>query len=149
MKIIHVTDPHLIAPGEELWDLDTTARLDGCLTDIARWHGDADFCVISGDLTDKGETAAYLWLRNRLESFPLKTFLLMGNHDNRDAFREVNSGVACDDNGFIQQSHVTEHGTFLFLDTLKGGGVSEGRYCAERRAWLARALEQPPPSSPR
>ncbi|MFY0613640.1 MAG: phosphodiesterase [Hyphomicrobiaceae bacterium] len=142
MKIIHVTDPHLVAPGEQLWSLDTTARLDACLADIARWHSDATFCVISGDLADKGDPLAYQWLKTRLESFPIKTFLMMGNHDDRDVFLTVHPDAACDDNGFVQQSCVTEHGTFLFLDTLKGGGVSEGQYCADRRAWLVRTLEQ-------
>jgi len=142
MKLIHVTDPHLLPPGEKLWDLETTARLDACLTDVAEWHGDADFCVISGDLTDTGAPAAYQWLKARLADFPIKTFLMMGNHDDRDAFHAVNPQAPCDDNGFIQHAHATEHGTFLFLDTLKGGGVSEGQYCAARRAWLVRALEQ-------
>lgn len=142
MKLIHVTDPHLVSPGKPLWDLDAAARLDACLEDIAKWHGDADFCVVSGDLTDKGEPDAYNWLKDRLDRFPLKTFLMLGNHDERDAFRAALPNHAVDEAGFVQQSHQTDAGTFLFLDTKKAGRVSEGELCATRRDWLERQLRE-------
>ena len=41
MKIIHVTDPHLVLPGQTLWGTDTTERLSRCLDDIARLHLEA------------------------------------------------------------------------------------------------------------
>ena len=141
MKIVHITDFHLPAPGEDLWGLDAHDRLDRCLTDIARWHGDAAFCVMTGDLTDKGDPAAYAWLRDRLDDFPLKSVLTIGNHDSRDAFLAAFPAAGRDDNGFVQDVLETEIGTCLFLDTVKGP-VSEGQYCVQRRAWLAAQLER-------
>ena len=35
MKFIHITDPHLVPPGELLWGLNTFERLEACLADIA------------------------------------------------------------------------------------------------------------------
>jgi 3',5'-cyclic-AMP phosphodiesterase len=142
MKIIQVTDPHLVPPGETLWALDASARFDRCLDDIERWHSDAEFCVISGDLTDRADPSVYQWLRDRLEVFPLKTFLMIGNHDDREVFRSVYPKVACDPSGFVQQSHKTRHGVFLFLDTNKRAGVSEGQYCEARHSWLKNELEK-------
>lgn len=139
MKIIHITDFHLSAPGERLWGLDPHERLSRCLDDIARWHGDAAFCVMSGDLTDKGDARAYDWLAERLEGFPLRTFLMVGNHDEREAFAQAFPQTERDPNGFVQSAHETPQGVFVFLDTLKGP-VSEGEYCAARRAWLAGEL---------
>lgn len=141
MKIIHITDFHLARPGERLWGLDPYDRLDRCLSDIARWHADAAFCVMSGDLTNRGETEAYGWIRERLESFPLESVLMVGNHDSRDAFVAAFPEVAVDPNGFVQSARETERGVFLFLDTLKGP-VSEGAYCERRRAWLADQLDR-------
>jgi len=141
MKAIHITDLHLVAPGEQLWEIDTAARVDACLEDISRWHSDAAFCVISGDLTDKGQPEAYAWLKKRLELFPLPTFLMLGNHDERDAFLATYPGHPCDLHGFIQQSHRTPHGVFLFLDTKKEGRVSQGELCGRRLAWLADELK--------
>ena len=43
MKLIHITDLHLMPPGELLWGLDPFARLDAALTDIAAHHADANF----------------------------------------------------------------------------------------------------------
>ena len=140
MKIIHITDFHLVAPGETLWGLDPHARASACLDDIARWHGDADFCVISGDLTNQGDESAYDWLKERLKNFPLKTFLMVGNHDTREGFRQAFPETQKDENGFVQYAHKSDQGVFLFLDTLKGP-VSEGEYCAARRGWLAGQLK--------
>ena len=50
MKIIHVTDLHLVPPGEKLWGFDPMARFEACLADIERHHRDAAFCVITGPL---------------------------------------------------------------------------------------------------
>ncbi|HDO52425.1 MAG TPA: phosphodiesterase, partial [Rhizobiales bacterium] len=140
MKIIHITDFHLVAPGETLWGLNPHDRAAACLEDIARWHGDAEFCVISGDLTNQGDPAAYGWIVERLKDFPLKTFVMVGNHDAREGFVQAFPETGRDVNGFVQYAHRSDQGVFLFLDTKKGP-VSEGEYCAARRDWLARQLK--------
>lgn len=60
MKFIHFTDLHLVPRGEKLWGFDPVARFEACLSDLAKFHADAEFCVISGDLTDRGDIASYL-----------------------------------------------------------------------------------------
>ena len=140
MKLVHVTDLHLVAPFEELWGLKPFDRLDACLTDIETHHGDAEFCVISGDLADRGETEAYRALKRRLESFPIETFLMIGNHDDRGAFKKSFPDRPLDDNGFVQFEHRAGEAVFLFLDTLKPG-TSAGEYCDNRRSWLRASLE--------
>ena len=142
MKIIQVTDPHLVPSGQTLWGLDPCDRLNRCLDDIESWHGDAEFCVILGDLTDRAEPEAYQWLKDRLDVFPIKTFLMIGNHDDRETFRSINPDYTYDQSGFVQQSIDTQQGKFLFLDTNKGPGISEGQYCETRQAWLVNQLEQ-------
>lgn len=141
MKIIHITDFHLVAPGEPLWGLNPHDRVERCLDDIARWHGDAEFCVISGDLTNAGDTEAYEWLSEKLAGFALKTFVMIGNHDDRTALAEAFPDAPRDADGFLQHAHLTREGLFLFLDTYKGP-VSEGEYCVKRRAWLREQLDR-------
>lgn len=135
MKIIHVTDLHLVPPGERLWGLDPLARLDACLADVARHHGDAVFCVITGDLAERGEVAAYEALKERLSRFPIETHLLLGNHDDRANYRAVFGGE-----GFAQSTITRGSAHYLFLDTLKGPPSSAGLYDAPRRAWLTAEL---------
>ncbi|MEM7426290.1 MAG: phosphodiesterase [Pseudomonadota bacterium] len=136
MKFVHITDPHLVPPGELLWGLDTFERLDACLADIAEFHGDAEFCFISGDLTDRGDAAAYQGLRQRLEAFPIPVYLTLGNHDERESYFSAFPNAPDDGNGFAQQIADTSAGRFILMDTLGEPGSSEGRYCAARMAWL-------------
>lgn len=138
MKIIHITDLHLVPPGELLWGLDPLARFDAALADIATHHADADFCVITGDLAERGEVAAYEALRARLKSFPIETHLLLGNHDDRENYLLVFGGA--DAAGHVQKAMARNGAQFLFLDTLKGPPSSAGLYDAPRRAWLESAL---------
>jgi 3',5'-cyclic AMP phosphodiesterase CpdA len=144
MKIIHLTDLHLAAPDQRVWGLDSCERAGRVLGDIARLHADADFCVISGDLANDGDRRAYAWLAGRLARFPLRTFLMVGNHDDRAAMRaelaEVMDAVMDDGQGFVQGVHATPRGVFLFLDTLNAPTVTSGQYCAARQGWLRARL---------
>jgi Icc protein len=141
MKLIHLTDLHLTSPGTELTGSDPSARLSDCLKDIEQWHSDASFCVISGDLADGANPAAYSWLKEQLAGFSIPTFLMTGNHDDRSVFLSVFDNHPCDENGFVQHSHKTEDGLFLFLDTTKDeANADEGQLCPQRLDWLRTQL---------
>jgi 3',5'-cyclic-AMP phosphodiesterase len=137
MKFIHITDLHLVPPGELLWGLSPYDRLDACLADLAAHHGDASFCAITGDLAERGEVAAYEALKRRLSAFAIETHLMLGNHDDRQNFRTVFGGE-----GFVQSAVTRDGAHFLFLDTLKGPPSSAGLYDEPRRAWLTGALRK-------
>lgn len=141
MKFIQITDLHLGAPGTTVHGIDPQARLEACLADIARHHADAEFCVITGDLAEYGEQAAYETLHSLLQEFPVKTHLMIGNHDDRARFATVFPNKSRDANGFVQSMRRTAEGDFLFLDTVDAGH-SPGRYCARRLAWLEQRLAE-------
>lgn len=134
MKIIQVTDLHLVNPGETLFGLDPLARLDACIADINHNHADADLVVISGDLTDRGETIAYEALKQSLAALIPPHRLMIGNHDVRNVFLGTFPDAA-DQNGFVQTCVDTPLGLLLLLDTVDQGNV-EGRLCATRLNWL-------------
>lgn len=138
MKFIHITDPHLMPAGTPLYGMDTRSILDTCLDDIARLHGDAEFCVITGDLTENGDIESYRWLKERLAGFPLDTRLLLGNCDNRENFLSVFGGPCAD--GFVQSAIRQDGHLLLFLDTLGDGQSAEGRFDGRRLDWLRRQL---------
>jgi 3',5'-cyclic-AMP phosphodiesterase len=140
VKIVHFTDPHLTVPGERLFHFDPWERLDACLADIAAYHGDADFCVVTGDLAESGDAAAYEALKERLARFPLETRLLLGNCDDRAHFLQVFGGA--DSSGFVQGERIDGRGRFLFIDTLDGGDTPAGLYCAARSDWLRGRLAE-------
>jgi 3',5'-cyclic AMP phosphodiesterase CpdA len=138
MKFIHLTDFHLVPPKQKLWGFDPFPRLDQCLADIVKYHGDAEFCAISGDLTERGDVETYVALKERLKKFPLPVHLMLGNHDDRSNFLKIFDGV--DEYGFVQHQLAGNNQHFLFLDTLKGGPSSAGLYDEPRRKWLRSAL---------
>lgn len=145
MKIIQITDTHLQAPGEVLYDLDPLARLHATLDHVRAQHADADLMVLTGDLANDGNEAAYRALQAALADWPHPVRLLLGNHDRRDIFRKVFAQAECDGSGYVQSALVTPAGgdLLLFLDTLSHGDVG-GRYCADRRDWLAATLAETP-----
>ena len=141
MKFIHLTDLHLLEPGNLLWGIDAHTNVRNCLADITKWHSDAEFCVISGDLADRAEPTAYEWLKQELSAFQIPTHLMIGNHDGRAPFRQSFPAIPCDDHGFIQSSFKTPGGTVILLDTFKGG-TSAGQYCDKRQDWLRAQLAE-------
>lgn len=141
MKLIHITDPHLVPPGQALYQTDPYERLAQCIDDVVANHADAAFCVITGDLAHHGELAAYQGLAHQLERLPMPVFALLGNHDKRAPFHEAFPKSIRDQNGFVQAVVRRPEGDFIFLDTLDEG-VSGGKYCEARAAWLTARLDE-------
>ncbi|MGI9316133.1 MAG: phosphodiesterase, partial [bacterium] len=139
MKFIHVTDSHLITPGEKLNDLDPADRFSACIDSINRTHSDAACMVVTGDLADRGEETAYEFLAAELDRCAVKSYLLLGNHDDRQYFQHWFPDIPIDENGFTQYVWQSPEGVFVFLDTLKQGTHS-GEYCETRREWLKETL---------
>ena len=139
LKFIHLTDPHLTLPGKPLYGLDPEARFRSAIAHIRRHDSDAAFMVVTGDLTHWGEEQAYAILRDGLGDLPFPVHLIIGNHDEREAFQTAFPGIAGDENGFVQYRVDTECGPFLFLDTVQAG-THAGFYCRERLDWLVRQL---------
>lgn len=140
MKLIHLTDIHLTLSGEPVHGLPPETRFRQAIDSINRLHGEADLCVITGDLTDGGEIAAYETLQKALEGLSASYRLLIGNHDDRDHFRQVFPDTATDESGYIQSAESTGAGRFLYLDTVQAG-THAGHYGPDRQAWLRSELD--------
>lgn len=145
IHLLHLTDLHLPPHGETVYGADTAQRLAAVLDDIAVRHGPGgdmpapEFAVLTGDLTRDGEPAAYRRLREALLRLPCPAHLLMGNHDDRAAFRAAFPEAPVDPAGFIQFAVRSAAGLCLMLDTLHEGHP-EGRLCPARLEWLAAQL---------
>ena len=144
MKIVQISDIHLGRPGELVWGLDPGQRFQACLDDIRTYHRDAAFVVITGDLAERGEVAAYETLEARLADFPLPVHLMIGNHDDRANFQRVFPQVPRDGHGFVQYRTSAQQRQFLFLDTCASPDTSAGAYCERRCVWLEAELRAAP-----
>ncbi|MFT4174066.1 MAG: phosphodiesterase [Rhodocyclaceae bacterium] len=140
MKIIQISDLHLVAPGATLFGQDPLAHLHACIAHINARHADADLVVLSGDLTDTGDISAYTALRDALGGLHVPWRAMVGNHDHRERFLDVFPDSR-DEAGFVQSLIDMQHGRIVLLDTLDQGQVA-GHLCARRLAWLDEALER-------
>lgn len=141
MKIIQITDTHLVTSGRVVNGIDPEAQLRAAVSDITLRHADADLVVITGDLCNDGEPAAYALLREILAPIACPVRLMLGNHDRRPAFIEAFPDHPRDANGFIQSHLDTAFGRLLFLDSHEGGVIG-GHYGPDRLVFLDAALAE-------
>ncbi len=141
MKLIHITDTHLVEPGRSLYQTDPYERLAQGIDDVVANHADAAFCVVTGDRAHKGEEAAYRGLAKQLARLAMPVYPLLGNHDLRAPFHQAFPGAPRDDAGYVQAVLRRAEGDFIFLETLDEG-VNGGKYCKKREAWLRARLDE-------
>jgi 3',5'-cyclic-AMP phosphodiesterase len=141
MKFIHITDPHLVEPGKQLFELDPLERLGQCIENINHFHADAEFAIVTGDLADAGNALAYRALRDAFGKLRLKTHFMLGNHDHRQHFLAEFPESPRDAGGFVQYTLDTAIGRFICLDTNEPA-VPWGVLCDSRLAWLDAELER-------
>lgn len=140
MKFIQIADPHVVPDGERLHGLDPRERLEACIADINANHADAELCVVTGDVAHRGEAEAYAVFRECIAKLTVPWRLMIGNHDDREIFKQAFPETACDPNGFVQSSFNTSAGRFILLDTAEPG-VHWGSFCEQRAAWLREELD--------
>ncbi|MEQ9260422.1 MAG: phosphodiesterase [Roseovarius sp.] len=141
MKFIHLTDTHVVGGGRTLFGADPAERLARAVASINSEHGDAAFVVLTGDMTHWGDAEAYAAFRAEIDRLAMPVHLMVGNHDDTEAFHAAFPEAPRDEAGFVQGTVETPFGLFLLLDT-RLPGSSAGQYCAARRAWLRARLEE-------
>lgn len=139
IKFIQLTDPHLRAPSCALYGTDPAWRLSRAVESINAEHGDAAFVVITGDLADRGEPAAYHALAECLAPLRMPVHLAVGNHDDRSAFSAAFPGTPVTQDGFVQYAFGAGGLRHVVLDSLHPG-AAWGALCERRAAWLAAEL---------
>lgn len=139
MKFIQVTDTHLVPPGDRLCALQPSDRLAAVVERINAMDADADFMVLTGDLSYHGMEPAYRTLREVLANLSMPYHLLIGNHDDRESFKRIFPDTPTDPNGFVQYTVETEVGAFVMLDSVEHE-QSHGVLCADRLDWLESQL---------
>lgn len=139
-KVIQVTDTHLVERGRALYGLDPAHNLRHCVQAINTEQGDADLCIITGDLAHKGHPEAYEQLQEILDGLAMPYRLILGNHDSRPNFLAQFADSPVDAEGFVQYTMDMGHFLGVFLDT-NHPGVSYGVFCEQRGAWLRSVLE--------
>ncbi|MQQ10135.1 hypothetical protein GFB49_16830 [Epibacterium sp. SM1979] len=144
LKFVVLADIHLVPEGQLSHGLDTYDRLEQAVAYVNKTHGDAEFVVFAGDLADHGEAAAYTRFKTAIAALEPKSFLTLGNHDNRATFLEHFEGMANSETGCID--HVIDAGGYrtIVLDSYDPELFGGGRFSQAQLDWLSARLGEVP-----
>jgi 3',5'-cyclic-AMP phosphodiesterase len=146
-KIITLTDIHIMPDGGTLIGIDPSGRLEVAIAHINRTQSDASLCIITGDLTHKGDVQSYVTLKRILSGLNIPVKILLGNHDKRENFLTVFPETETDTSGFVQFSTMLGGYNLIGLDSLnepriEGTRIGAGNLDNGRLEFLSAALAQ-------
>jgi Icc protein len=146
--ILHISDTHFVADNDLLHgSVDSDENLRQLFRDFVNAQVKPEAMVFTGDLADTGRPDAYVRLRNIVEpvaeELGAKIIWVMGNHDERSAFR---SGLLDSDAGqeSVDMVHDVNGLRIVALDSTVPG-KHHGEISDEQLAWLAHVLATPAP----
>ncbi|MCP2637776.1 phosphodiesterase [Microbacterium sp. HD4P20] len=146
--LLHLSDTHLRAGGSRLFDtVDGAHRLSRALEAVEASGVRPDALIFTGDLADLGEPAAYQQLRDLVE--PLAERLdaqllwVMGNHDDRGAFRAGLLGELPDTDAIDRVDELDGLRVITLDSTVPGR--HHGEVTDAQLEWLGDALATPAP----
>ncbi len=147
--LLHLSDTHLRAGGPRLFDVvDGAEQLERAFAAIEASGVRPDAVVFTGDLADLGEPAAYVRLRALVEPFAerlgARVLWVMGNHDDRAAFRAELLGDQTADLRPFDRVDELDGLRVVTLDT-SVPGHHHGELTEAQREWLAGILSTPAP----
>ncbi len=142
LRFIHISDLHILEEaGMRQYGVDTAEILGRALPLIQVLA--PDFVIASGDLVGDESEPAYRRLQELLEPLRAPVHFLMGNHDDRPAFRRVFRPQEAGSAEPLTESFEHEGHRFLLLDSSQPGMV-EGALAAEQLTWLEAQLSARP-----
>jgi Icc protein len=134
LRFVHLSDLHILGEaGVRQYGADTAEILARAVPLLQRLA--PDFIVASGDLISDESEASYRRLRQLLAPLQVPIHFLMGNHDDRRAFRRVFHPRETASAEPVNESFERGGRRFLLLDSAQPGKV-EGALSAEQLAWL-------------
>ncbi|MDQ1110919.1 Icc protein [Microbacterium testaceum] len=148
--LLHLSDTHLRAGGAPLYDdVDSEAYLARAVEAIDASGIRPDALVFTGDLADYGEADAYDRVRALVEPLAerlqTRVVWVMGNHDDRAAFRSrLLPGDEGDRDAPVDRVDEFDGLRIVTLDT-SVPGAHHGEVTAAQREWLAEVLATPAP----
>lgn len=146
--LVHLSDTHLVGGDIPVaGTLDSEARLRKVIDTLEATGARPEALVFTGDLANNGEAMAYERLREMIEPAALRmgaqVIWAMGNHDDRENFRE----------GLLDEAPSTEPvdrtywvgGLRIITVDTTVPGLHHGAFTEAQLAWLGHQLETPAP----
>jgi 3',5'-cyclic AMP phosphodiesterase CpdA len=138
MLLAQISDLHIKRPGALAYRrVDTAAYLRRCVERLSAFAPRLDAVVVTGDLVDMGSIVEYEALKSLLAPLAMPVYLLVGNHDDRAALRQVFSDHAYLHTGGEFVHYAVDLGPLrlVALDS-QTPRQSGGQLCEARLTWL-------------
>jgi Icc protein len=146
MLIAQITDLHVRPRGLPANRVaETNMMTERAIDVLIALRPRPDVVLITGDLVDCGIVAEYRQLKATLRRLDLPFFMVPGNHDRRDNFRQVfaDHPTVVEDEEFVQYVVEDYPVRLIGLDTVVPG-KEEGALCRRRLEFLEAALAAAP-----
>jgi Icc protein len=142
LRFLHISDLHILAEeGQLRHGADTTAILQEAVSLMNALQPD---CIVAtGDLIGDGREDSYRRLQSLLRRVAAPLHVVMGNHDDRAAFRRVFRPAEPDSDAPLCEAFEQGGLRFLLLDSTIPG-KEEGRLDGSQLEWLEQALAAHP-----
>jgi Icc protein len=145
--VLHFSDTHFVSDGLLYGSVDSDARLRTIFEQLEASGVRPEAIVFTGDLADRGEPAAYARLRGIIEPAAARlgaeVIWVMGNHDDRAAFRSELLGQLPTTNP-VDRVHDVNGLRIIALDSTVPGR-HHGEISGAQLDWLAEELSSPAP----
>lgn len=145
--ILHLSDTHFVADGQLYDAVDSEHHLRDVFEQIEASGGRPEAIVFTGDLADKGDALAYKKIVEIVEPaarrLGAEVIWVMGNHDDRGAFREELLGQM-PSTAPVDRVHWVNGLRIIALDSTVPGH-HHGEISPEQLDWLAEELASPAP----
>jgi 3',5'-cyclic AMP phosphodiesterase CpdA len=141
LKLIVMSDIHLLPKGEVRRGLDTAPRFKRAIQSVNELHDDADLCVFAGDITEKSDVAAYAQFDEIRAGNKLPQRVMLGNHDDRNVYVKHAKNPMLDENNFVEGYDDIKGHRILMLDSSEPGEL-RGGLCERRLAWTSERLAE-------
>ena len=137
--VVQLSDLHV---GATWVDMDPVASLTAVIAQVRRLQPSPDAILLSGDLAEHASDSEYEQVPALLDELEAPTYVLPGNHDDRDALRR-HFGAPGAPGTPVQYAVDLGPLRVLMLDSTRAGADS-GQFDADRLAWIESALAENP-----
>ncbi len=125
-RFLHLSDLHLVPQGQLASGvLDTRSILTSAIDRLIEKRAELaplDSVLVTGDISDDGSSDSYEFAKEQLERLGLPIFVVPGNHDAREPFREAFSSLrTMPKDGFVDWTETVGDTRIVGLDTLVEG----------------------------
>ncbi len=140
LKVLQLTDLHLFADTTQtLQGVNTEQSLQCVLTTVAQESQQPDLVLLSGDLTQQAEAAAYQRLAKHCQAFACPVYALPGNHDDVDL---INSEFS--ETKIKTEKTISMVGWHIVILNSVISGRTEGCLAESELVFLQQALQSKP-----